>query len=67
MLNDMVDAKSRADSVIHLQLNGRKRVKGHLFGYWRLPLIKIVSDLSTPWANLVSYLSPSKVPVECSF
>lgn len=67
MLNDMVDAKSRADTVIHLQLTGRKRVKGHLFGYWRLPLIKIVSDLSTPWANLVSYLSPSKVPVECSF
>lgn len=31
MLNGMVDAKSRADTAIHLQLNGRKRVKGHLF------------------------------------
>ena len=68
MLNAMVDAnKSRTDTIIHIQVNGRKRVKGHLFGYWRLPLIKTISDFSTPWANLVSCLSPSKIPVECSF
>ena len=68
MLNDMVDANmSRTDTIIHIQVNRRKRVKGHLFGHWRLPLIKTISDFSTQWANLVSCLSPSKIPVECSF
>ena len=31
-----------------------KRVTRHLFCCWRLPLIKMVSDFSTPWANFVS-------------
>lgn len=46
--------KNRPDATVHLQLTYTNRVTRHLFCCWRLPLIKMVSDFSTPWANFVS-------------